>query len=131
MKEYDFIEPCEARNYCLFDKELEENPNIVFHTTPIENFDSIKKRGFLSAKELDADIEVQLKSVSYATKSSGCMTHRGVTRDVDYVVFAVEFDNINDKRIVNNDDGVAYVYIKELQPTIKGYTIIPKEYIYR
>lgn len=127
MKQYDFIVPCEANNYRLFDKELEENPNIVFHTTRMEKFNSILEKGFLSAKELGIETDVQLKSVSYAKSSSGCITHRGSTQDVDYVVFVVKFEDINDSRIADNGD-VIHIYRKELQPKIVGYTIIPKEY---
>lgn len=127
MKQYNFIAPCEANNYCLFDKELEENPNIVFHTTRIEKFNSILEKGFLSAKELGIETDVQLESVSYAKSSSGCIAHRGSTQDVDYVVIIVKFEDINDSRIANNGD-VIHIYHKELQPEIVGYTIIPKEY---
>lgn len=126
MNKYNFIEPCEHNNYCIFDKELEQNPNIVFHTTPEEKFQSITKNGFLSAKKLGIGGDTALTSVSYAKKSSGCVHHRGLNQDRDYVVFAVKFEDIKDKRIVDGGD-VVYVYT-DLQPTIIGYMIIPKEF---
>lgn len=127
MRIYDFIKPCEQNDYCLFDKELEQNPNIVFHTAPKENFESILEKGFLSAQELGVGGNIALPSVSYAKHSSGCVSHRGITQDEDYVVFAVKFQNIQDQRIVDSGD-VIYVYIKELQPKIIAYMTIPKEF---
>ncbi len=123
MKEiYKFVTPSEDNNFNIFDSCLESNPQIFFHTTPSRNIESILSKGFKFGKELD--------SVSYANNSSSCLSHRGKNVIEDFVIFVVKFKKVDSKRIrINHCD--IHILKEEIQPEIKGYCVIPKEYVHR
>jgi hypothetical protein len=122
LKIYEFTMPIEENGYRLFEEELENNPLILFHTTPIRNRESIIANGFMSGPSL--------QSVSYAYNSSCCLTHRGQDVNDDHVVFVVEFESLDVFGITRNPSDI-HVNLKDIQPTIKGYCVVPKEYKHR
>ena len=122
MKEYNFIEPSEAKNYCFFEKNLESDPLILFHITPAINFEPICREGFKFKKKL--------QSVSYAYNSSSCLAHRGQNITEDYVAFVVRFETLKIKEIRINPSDI-HVDSEEIQPEILGYCFVPKEYKFR
>jgi len=124
IQKFDLIVPAEENGYCIFQKELEENPLVFFHLTPSRNFNSIVLKGFLSAKELGIG---DLTSVAYAKRSSSCFANKGNIATEDLIVFAVKFNNLNQKGIKDNPSDI-FVYLKEVQPTILGYCDIHKGY---
>ena len=133
MKEFSFPWPNESKGYSLFPSDLEENPNIMFHGTGIENFDSIVEDGFKSASQLGKGIneDFLLESVSYAKTSSQCLGYVCNNRDnkhpTDGVVFVVEFTSLQHVGIKENSIDI-HVYNPNIQPQIIGYCIVPKDY---
>ncbi len=125
MQKYNLIQPTESNRFSLFAADLEDDQNILFHATPKVNFEEILDEGFLSASEKGTGI---LKSVSYAFRSSGCLAHLNGRFDQDFVVFAVRFEDLNQKGIVINPSDV-HVY-SGIQPEIVGYCEIPKDFSY-
>ncbi|WP_145985909.1 hypothetical protein [Aquitalea magnusonii] len=119
MKVYEFSNPTERNGYCLFDDELERNPLVFFHATPKKNIESIINNGFKFGPTL--------QSISYANRSSSCLAHRGRSVAEDYAVFVVEFASLDNIKINPSD---IHVYREDIQPIIKGYCIVPKEYIF-
>ena len=122
MEIYKFNIPSEETRYCIFDQELEDNPLILFHTTPLRNVESIIQNGFQFGPDL--------KSVSYAKRSSSCLAHRGTNVTEDHAVFVVEFKSLDQQGIVVNQPDI-HVYKEEIQPIIIGYCIVPKDYVFR
>lgn len=122
MEMWELISPTEENSFCLFEQALEDNPLVLFHATPKRHFDSIANSGFRSAAELGSG---ELSSVSYAKRSSSCLTH--IRNDVKeaYVVFAVKFDTLQQQGIQDNPSDI-HVYKREIQPYILGYCEIPK-----
>lgn len=116
------IPPTEENHYCLFAEELEKNPLVLFRADPQRNFDSIVTLGFRSAASLGIG---GLRSVSYAKRSSLCLTHIRTLEPEAYVVFAVEFDSL-DGVVVNDSD--VYVYDLSIQPRILGYCELPSDF---
>lgn len=116
---YEFTAPTEETRYRLFDEKFEDNPLVLFHTTPIKNVQSIIKSGFRFGPSL--------KSVSYAFKSSSCLSHRGKVQNEDFAVFVVEFESLDSKGIKINSSDI-HVFDEQIQPKIIGYCVIPKEY---
>lgn len=90
-----------------------------FHTTPKKNIESIIQYGFKFGQIL--------QSISYAKKSSTCLSHRGKIATEDYAVFVVEFSSLSNIQVNSID---IHVFREDIQPLIKGYCIIPKEYIF-
>jgi hypothetical protein len=133
MTEYPFPKPNSNIGYSLFPNTLEDDPNILFHGTSIENLDLIVNEGFKSGAELDGgtDPNFKLDSISFAMKSNQCLGHVCQHRDKgnlgDYVVFAVEFDSIDLPGIKVNPSDV-HVYDKNIKPIIIGYTVVPNDY---
>lgn len=122
MQRWELIRPTEENGFCLFAKDLEDNPKVLFHATPKRHFDSIANSGFLSAVELGSG---ELSSVSYAKRSSSCLARIGNGVKEDYVVFAVEFDSLEQQGIKDNPSDI-HVYRNEIQPRILGYCEILK-----
>lgn len=122
MQRWELILPTEENGFCLFAQNIEDNPNVLFHITPKRHFNSIANSGFCSAAELGSG---QLCSVSYAKRSSSCLAHIGNGVKEDYVVFAVEFDTLQQQGIKENQSDI-HVYRNEIQPRILGYSDIPE-----
>jgi len=118
MKYFDFVPPTADNGYCLFDIGLENNPLVLFHTTPRSNVESIIKNGFKFGPNL--------ASTSYAKKSSACLTHRCLKMhgQEDYAVFVVRFETLKQKGIKINETDI-HVYDEMIQPLCIGYLIIP------
>jgi hypothetical protein len=117
MQRWELILPTEENGFCLFAQGLEDNPMVLFHATPKRHFGSIASSGFRSAAELGTG---KLNSVSYAKRSSSCLAHFGNNVNEDYVVFAVEFDTLQQQGIKDNPSDI-HVYRSEIQPRILGY----------
>ncbi|ELA7420937.1 hypothetical protein Q9F26_004631 [Vibrio parahaemolyticus] len=136
MKKYDFPFPNEEKGYSLFPSNLEQDGNVLFHGTTIENFDSIVADGFKSAKELGKGTapDFLLQSVSYAKTSNQCLGYvcrnRSETEPKDCVVFAVKFESLDVYGITNNSCDI-HVNLPNIQPEIIGYCIVPKDYEFR
>ena len=126
MNKWNLITPNESNRYCIFKEELENDPLVLFHATPKENFDSICSHGFQSAKKLNLS---EIRSVSYAKRSSGCINHIGTPAPKDFVVFAVKFETLEHNKIVINTSDI-HVYDENIQPRILGYCEVPKDYTY-
>jgi len=122
MQRWDLNLPTEENGFCLFAKELEDDPKVFFHATPKRNFDSIANLGFRAAAELGSG---ELCSVSYAKRSSSCLAHIGNDVKEDYVIFAVEFDSLAQQGIKDNPSDI-HVYKSEIQPRILRYCEIPE-----
>ena len=122
IQRWQLVSPTEDNEFCLFAQSLEDNPLVLFHATPKRHFDSITSSGFRAAAELGCG---KLSSVSYAKRSSSCLTHIGNEVKEDYVVFAVEFDTLQQQGVEENLSDI-HVYIKEIQPRILGYCEISK-----
>lgn len=115
---WDVIVPTEANGYCMFRGELENDSHVFFHATPLRHKSSIVANGFKSAAILGVG---QLKSVSYAMKSSACLAHLGCAVSEDYAVFAVRFQSL-DRVVVNQSD--IHVYDQTIQPQILGFCVL-------
>jgi hypothetical protein len=124
---YDFPKSPAATGYCLFPAELEDNPLIVFHATPVENEAAILKEGF----KADPKGVSKLQSVSFAKRSVGALTHAMGRRGndaVDWVIFAVRyqsFANIKENTIDIHD------YKLDPAPEIIGRCLVPASYEHR
>lgn len=126
MEKFDLIQPTEANKYSLFRSDLEDNSEILFHATSKDNFDAIKENGFRSAQDLNGGI---LESVSYAFRSSACLSHLNGHFDKEYVVFAVKFENLEILEIIKNPSDI-HVY-RGVQPAeVIGYCEIPSDFRY-
>ncbi|MCF6343701.1 MAG: hypothetical protein L3J15_03345 [Devosiaceae bacterium] len=77
IKEYPIPTDLEKRQYCVFPNELEEDPLILFHATPIENVSSIIKNGL---KIPDPNKEGALPSVFFGARSAVALTHAMTNR---------------------------------------------------
>jgi hypothetical protein len=108
--------------YCIFDTELEDDPLVLFHATPAENYDSIIKNGFKPGIVTGKSI---LTSVSFAHKSSSVLGMAG--NQQEYCIFAVRYqlDALSSTR-----DGNWCRYDDNLNPPpeIIGYCIVPTDY---
>jgi|TARA_B100000315_G_C14419753_1_gene514979 hypothetical protein len=51
IEKYDMVIPNEGNGYCLFREELENNPLVLFHATPKDNFELIASDGFKPGEE--------------------------------------------------------------------------------
>ena len=126
MEKFDLIQPTESNRYSLFRSDLEDNSDILFHATSKDYFDSIKENGFRSAHELNGE---GLESVTYAHRSSACLSHLNGKFDKEYVVFAVRFESLKIKEIVVNLSDI-HVY-RGVQPAeVIGYCEIPLNFSY-
>jgi hypothetical protein len=110
--------PTEANGFCMFAEELETDPLVFFHATPLPNRSSIITSGFQSAASLGVG---ELQSVSYAKKSSACLAHLDCNVSEDYAVFAVRFQSL-DRVAINQSD--IHVYDQSIQPQILGYCVL-------
>ena len=115
---WDVIAPTEANGYRMFSDELENDPLVFFHATPLRYRSSFSVNGFQSAAILGVG---ELQSVSYAKKSSACLAHLGCNVSEDYALFAVRFQSL-DRAVVNHSD--IHVYDLSIQPQILGYCVL-------
>lgn len=118
MEKWNHIEPTEKNGFCLFCPELENDPFVFFHATPLRCKDSILENGFQSAASLGTG---DLTSVSYSKKSAACLAHVNGHVSEDYAVFAVRFTSLD--RVFDNPSDI-HVYIPSLQPDILGYCVL-------
>jgi hypothetical protein len=126
MKRLELVPPTESNSYCVFSQILEEKSLVLFHATPKRHIEAIANSGFRSAHDLGLG---ELRSVSYAKRSSSCLAHIGRDVQEDYVIFAVEFGTLQQDGIVENFPDI-HVYRSEIQPEILGYCEIPKGFHY-
>lgn len=127
MKYYPFPSDPSKSEFCVFPDDLEHDPLVLFHATPIGNFDAIKTGGFKSAASLGTGI---LTSVSFAKRSVVALTHAMSMRKDNpgaYCIFAVSYDSLERKGLVDN--GVD-IHDNSLDPAPKpiGYCIVAAEY---
>ena len=115
-----------AAGYCVFPKELEDDPLVLFHAAPADKADRIIKDGFKSAKELGKGI---LESVSFAYKSMSALTHLALSHGPDkpYVIFAVRYETLEQKGIVENASDI-HDFLRCPQPQIIGICRVPVNY---
>jgi hypothetical protein len=113
--------------YCVFDKALEDDPLVLFHATPLYNFDNIIKHGFMPGI---ATGKSDLKSVSFAYKSSSvielAMQRRAGYRE-EYCIFAVRYR----ADVLSRTRGALWcIHDDSLTPPpeIIGYCIVPTNY---
>lgn len=118
------VNPCEENGYCLFRPELEDDPLVLFHITPKRNLEGIMAKGFLSGAELGTG---ELRSVSYAKRSVGCLAKIGNVVDEDSVVFAVRFETLDKDGITVNESDI-HVCRRDIQPAILGHCELPSGY---
>ena len=126
--EYSFPSDDElvAAGYCVFPKEMEDDPLVLFHAAPADKVDKIRKEGFKSAEELGTGI---LKSVSFAYRSMSALTHLASFHGPDnpYVMFAVRYENLDQKGIIKNVSDI-HDYSRDPPPEIIGICRIPPDY---
>lgn len=127
--EYQMPNDLVATGYSLFPQDLEDDLLVLFHATPIKNFQAICAGGF----KIPSRCGTQgggLCSVSFAKRSSTSLTHamtKRKTRPGDYCIFAVRYQTLDLPSIVENLSDI-YDYKLEPQPQIIGYCIIPATY---
>lgn len=121
VPKFELIQPTEENGLCVFPSNLENDPEVFFHSTKASTYDSIMERGFCSAKDLKVG---NLESVSYAKRSSGCFANLGCSADEDLVIFAVRFTEENLRQVTVNPSDI-YVYRECIQPQILGFACIP------
>lgn len=117
IEEWKAVQPTEQNGYCVFDRALEEDENVFFHSTSAENIDSIVERGFLPAKALG---EGARRSVSFAKRSSACFAHFATRADTGIAIFAVRFEDGDLARVQDGQSDI-HVLDPQLQPRILGY----------
>lgn len=122
IKQFHLTHPTAENGFCIFGREFEDDPEVFFHGTAATNFDSILKKGFLSAYELFSQ---GLESVSYAKRSSGFFANLGCIAKEDLVIFVVRFTPADLKKVVDNPSDI-HVYNRSLQPDILGYIWLPE-----
>ena len=130
MIEYPFPTDPASEGYCVFPTELEDDPNILFHATSSRNFDAISNEGFKIPGE---SVAHGLKSVSFAKRSVGALTHAAMIRTDepgDYVIFAVKYDSLDHRHIVINHSDI-HDYQLTPSPKIIGFCVVPKTYQHR
>jgi hypothetical protein len=127
IPQWEYIPPTEANGYSLFRPELEDDPLVFFHVTPAENLDPIAQAGFGPAKAVGVG---NLESVSYAKRSSGCLTHINHEAPQALVVIVVRFETLDQSGIQVNVSDI-HVYDQAVQPTILGYCLLPKGFCSR
>ena len=129
---YEMPEDLEATAYCLFPQVLEAHPLVLFHATPMKNFDAIVAGGFKILNPGGAP-GGGLESVSFAKRSSGSLTHAVTKRQTcpgDSCVFAVQYEKLDRPGIVDNTSDI-HDYTLEPPPQVIGYCIIPATYVHR
>ena len=122
---YPFPDNIEDKEYRVFPDEMENDPNIFFHGTALENFEGIVLKGFI--------LEPPLVSVSYAKTSAGAIQYAATHENG--IIIAVQFENMNAPGLVIGPY-IAHTFIdpssgKREEPTIIGVCKIPCEYIHR
>ena len=113
--------------YRIFPQEMEEDERVLFHGTSSENYESIIREGFKSAKTLGK--EGGLSSVSFAPNSSGALAHWCTVRGlgVDGVVIAVRYEDVAH---LTGDTAARYDYKLSPQPKIIGSCRVPHTYAF-
>ncbi len=133
ITKYEMPEDLAATAYCLFPQDLEDHPLVLFHATPMKNFDAIDADGFKIPNPGAVVPGAGLPSVSFAKRSSASLTHAVTKRHTcpgDYCVFAVRYENLDRHGIKVNTSDI-HDYTLEPPPEIIGYCIIPSTYVHR
>lgn len=126
---YDMPTDVAATGYCLFPPALEDNPLVLFHATPIANYDAIVADGF-KIPNPGGTGSTGLASVSFAKRSSAALTHAMEMRKKipgDYGVFAVKYLTLDRKGIANNLSDI-HDFTLDPAPEIIGYCTVPASY---
>ena len=127
LVEYSFPTDPSSTRYCVFPDDLESDHLVLFHATPMENFEPISKEGF---KIPDPTGTVGLQSVSFAKKSSMALGHamqRRRDNPGEYCIFAVRYDTLEREGLANNLDDI-HDYKLDPPPQIVGYCLVPTTY---
>jgi len=122
--QYPFNGANEQIGYRVFPDEMENDPNVFFHGTSASNLASIVRNGFRPTQVLS--------SVSFARDSSLALNYACSARSADSpdgCVIMVKFEDVNTTGIRSESFGVHVDDLSRL-PTIIGYCIIPKEYVF-
>lgn len=130
MNDYPFPRNPSANDYCVFPSELENDPCVLFHATPSENFAEICSEGFKIPVVL---APTGLASVSFAKRSVGALSHAMMRRKSspgEYVVFAVRYKSLDYHHISNNISDI-HDYKLDPAPQIIGFCRIPLSYEHR
>ncbi|MEZ0001623.1 hypothetical protein [Sinorhizobium fredii] len=124
FNEYDFPSNLEERDYRLFPAELEDNENVAFHGTDLENLLSITQNGFRPGPNLS--------SVSFAKESSGALYFWCLKRttDAEGVILAVRFESLSRNGLLV-ESSIIHDYTVEPQPEIIGFVRVPRHYQHR
>lgn len=121
IHESNRVTPTETNGYSLFETQFEEDTHVFFHATPAKNFESIVESGFRSAQKFGND---GLSSVSYAKRSFSCLAHLGNEVSEEFIVFAVRFKSIDQKKIEITTSDIK-VYLESIQPDVICFCRLP------
>lgn len=132
ITKYEMPENLKATAYCLFPPALEDDPLVLFHATPIKNFDAIDSDGF-KIPNPDGRPGGGLQSVSFSKRSSASLDHAVTKRRTypgDYCVFAVRYEKLDRPGIADNPSDIHDCTLNPA-PEIIGYCVIPATYVHR
>lgn len=127
ITEYIFPDNPASTNYCVFPKTLEEDVNVLFHATPVENCSAILRSGF---KIPDPDGIVGLRSVSFGKRSTVALTHAMNMRSKRpgvYCIIAVRYETLKRQGLTENYEDI-HDYTLAPPPEVVGYCLIPEAY---
>ena len=125
--EYPFPDNLAATSYCVFPAELECDDLVLFHATPIANFEPILKEGFKIPDPTGAN---GLPSVSFAKQSSAALNHAMGMRATNpgaYCILAVRYQSLERPGLMNNYSDI-HDYTLNPAPEIIGYCTVPASY---
>ena len=125
--EYPFPADPSSTGYCVFPDELERDDLVVFHATPIANFEPILTNGF---KIPDPSGTNPLRSVSFAKKSCTALDHairKRRDRPGEYCIFVVRYQSLDRQGVVINVSDI-HDYTPDPPRHIVGYCKVPAAY---
>lgn len=122
MKEYKFPKNPDNVGYLIFPEVLENDENVFFHGTSLENLESIQSEGFQPSPPLE--------SVSFSRSSSLALGYACDARsDASPAgcVIAVRYSILNETWITRESFGI-HDYRRDPQPEIVGFVTVPEDY---
>ena len=124
MEEYPFPQKPEDVEYNVFPEELENDENILFHGTSMENFNGILREGFRPSPPLESVSFSSLSSLAlgYACDARSDASPAGC-------VIAVRYSNLNEKWITCESFGI-HDHRCDPQPEIVGFVTVPEVYLH-
>lgn len=125
MQEYKLPTDMRERgDYRVFPLDLEENPQVLFHATPLKNMQALIDTGF----KRGIDVGGTLPSVSWAKSSMVSLDHWISHRQEaeDGVIIATRFETLDG--MVEKIDTVYDYRPEPAQPKMIGYCVVPASY---